>query len=94
MKRSPFLQQVIFFSLTLICVSTAPAHAGWLNDAIGDWVRETLADSKLLGVTIAAIGFIWGLVVYIFGWGSLKLPIASVLIGAVVGLADTFIGGS
>jgi hypothetical protein len=92
MKRTHFQQQVAFFAVAMILVSAAPASAGWLNDAIGDFIRETLADSKTVGVTIAAIGFIWGLLTYIFGWGSLKMPIAAVLIGTVIGLADTFIG--
>ncbi|EEE35047.1 hypothetical protein RKLH11_4218 [Rhodobacteraceae bacterium KLH11] len=93
MKRSLFLQQTVTLALAFICVGAAPAHAGWLNDAIGDFVRETLADSIIVGVTVASIGFIWGLLAYIFGWGSLKLPIAAVLIGVVITLAPSFIGG-
>ncbi|WP_298937682.1 hypothetical protein [uncultured Ruegeria sp.] len=93
MKRSLFLLQPVALVLALICVAAAPAHAGWLNDAIGDFVRETLADSIIVGVTVASIGFIWGLLAYIFGWGSLKLPIAAVLIGVVITLAPSFIGG-
>ncbi len=68
------------------------ANAGWLEDAAGDFARETLADSKTLGVVIAAIGFIWGLLAYVLSWGSLKLPLIAILVGTLVGLADTFIG--
>ncbi len=93
MKRSLFLQQTVVLALALICVGTAPAHAGWLNEAVGDFVRETLADSIIVGVSVAAIGFIWGLLAYIFGWGSLKLPFAAIVIGVVITLAPSFIGG-
>lgn len=92
-KYGAMAAKLASWAIFLTYVTSAPAHAGWLNDAIGDFIRETLADSKVLGVIIAAIGFIWGLLAYIFGWGSLKLPLAAVLIGAVIALADTFIGG-
>ncbi|MES0827956.1 hypothetical protein [Ruegeria sp. SCP11] len=92
MKRTHFIQQTAFFSLTLIIVSAAPVSAGWLQDAIGDFINETLADSKVVGVSLAAVGFIWGCLAYVFGWGSLKGPVVAIVVGAVIGLADTFIG--
>lgn len=92
MTKTKFCQQMAFLALAVFIVSAAPASAGWLQDAVGDFINETLSDSKVIGVTIAGIGFIWGCLSWIFGWGSLKMPIGAILIGSVIGLADTFIG--
>ncbi|WP_300074090.1 hypothetical protein [uncultured Ruegeria sp.] len=93
MKRPQTYHRVLAFALLAFYASAAPAYAGWLEDALGDFIRETLADLQILGVIIATIGFIAGLLSYIFGWGSLKIPIAAIVIGVLITIADTVVGG-
>lgn len=90
--NNAYVVKIFSWVLLLTYICTAPAHAGWLQDALGDFVRETLSDAKVLGVTIAAIGFIMGVLSLIFGWGDLRKPIVAIIAGAVIALADTFIG--
>ncbi len=79
MKRSHFYQQMAVFAISAFIITTAPASAGWLQDAIGDFIDETLVDSKVIGVSLASVGFIWGCLAYMFGWCSLKSPIIAIV---------------
>lgn len=54
----------------MLVFAASPAQAGWLNDAVGAWVTETLTDLQTLGVSLAIIGFIVGVIMWVFSWYS------------------------
>lgn len=92
-KTPPSSAGSAFLAALALALIAGPVEAGWLQDAVGGWLTETLTDLQVIGVTCAIIGFIVGVVMWFFTWGNLRIPVIAVVGGTLVSLADTFIGG-
>lgn len=68
-----------------------PAHAGWLQDAVGSIIGETKSDLQALVIILGGIGFIVGTIGWIFQFMRIWVPVVSVIAVAAAANVDTFI---